>query len=343
MNTLNISNIELQNRIISAPLAGVTDLPFRKIIRDLHNGLICAEMVSSQSLVRCKSKKIYEEQIATEDSLTSVQILGRNPKYMSESAKLLRDMGVKIIDINMGCSVRKVIRQKEGSALIGEPELACEVIKAVVDAVDLPVTLKIRKSFQDKTSEAIIRRSGDLGIKAIALHGRSQEQLYSGNADWDYVGEMQSKISIPLIGNGDIKTAKDALIKLEKYGCKAVMIGRGILGNPWILREAHCLDINRNYDAPSNSDKLTEAMRHLKLAVEIEGEITAFKKIRKHLSWYIKGMPMASIMRDNIFHTHNDKELLRLWEGYSAFISETEAIEYIHIGDLEPIFAKYIN
>ena len=343
MNTLNISNIEIRNRIISAPLAGVTDLPFRKIIRGLHDGLMCSEMVSSQSLVRCKSKKLYEEQIDPEDSLTSVQILGRNPKYMADSAKLLKSMGVKIIDINMGCSVRKVIKQKEGSALIYEPDLACEIIEAVVNAVDVPVTLKIRKSFQDKTSEEIITRCGDLGIKAIALHGRSQEQLYSGQADWDYVGEMQSKISVPLIGNGDIKTPEDALIKLKKYGCKAVMIGRGILGNPWILKETHCLDNNLEYTSVKNSEKLDKAKQHFNLAIEIEGEITAFKKIRKHLSWYIKGMPMASIMRDKIFHTRNNKELLRLWDAYFVFIAETETVKEIHIGDLEPMFAKYVN
>ena len=342
MKKISIGNMEIQNRIISAPLAGVTDLPFRKIIREFHDGLICAEMISSQSLVRCKSKKLYQEQIDKNDKRTSFQLLGRNPQYMSESAKLMEDLGAEIIDINMGCSVRKVIKQKEGSALIAEPNLACEIIKSVVNATKLPVTLKIRKSCQNKTSDEILKRCEDLGIKAAAIHGRSQEQLYSGQADWDFIGEIKSKISIPVIGNGDIKNAKEAILKLEKYKCDAVMLGRSLLGNPFILKESQALDNGTDYTSPKNSEKLNTAKKHLNIAIEIEGEITAFKKIRKHLSWYIKGMPMASVMRDKIFHTRNNKELLKLWELYCCFISEIESLGEVPIGYFEPIFEKYI-
>ncbi len=343
MSGLKIGSVTIAGKFVAAPMAGVTDLPFRLMLRELHKGLSSAEMISSQSLTRCKSKKLYQNQISDADQPTSYQLLGRNPSYMADSAKLMRDMGARIIDINMGCSVRKVIKQKEGAALIAEPELALQIIEAVVKAVDLPVMLKIRKSYKEYSGAQIIKNAQNSGIAAIAVHGRSQEQLYSGLADWDFVTEMKAISSIPVIGNGDIKTPQEAVNRLRASACDGVMIGRAMLGNPWIFKAAGCLYENKPYSPPTQSERLETARKHMELSSAIEGEPTCYKKIRKHLSWYIKGMPMASILRDKIFHTPNTKAIKELWQRYTGFVCETESMGQIPIGSLENIFLKYIS
>ncbi len=339
---MDILQILGKNNIVAAPMAGVTDLPFRKIIRNFHNGLSCAEMVSSQSLVRCKSKKLYEKQILKDDFPTSFQILGRNSEYMAQAAKILQDLGALYLDINMGCSVRKVLRQNEGACLIAEPVLALKIAENVVKSVEIPVTIKIRKSFRGTNSAEIIKNAHNVGIKAITIHGRSAEQLYSGTADWSYISAAKQISSIPVIGNGDIKSPDDAIKRLEESQANGVMIGRAMLGNPWILESSFNACKKLNFKTPENSEKLKTGALHISYSEDIDGENNCFKRIRKHLSWYIKGMPMASSFRDRMFHTKNLNEVKNLWSLFCRFIEETESLKEVPIGSLEKIYHKYI-
>ncbi len=345
---LKIGDRIFESRIVGAPLAGVTDLAFRKVIRGLYNGLVCAEMISSQSLVRCKSKLPYAKQIIKECEPASFQLLGRSCDLMAESAKILQNLGAEQLDINMGCSVRKVLRQGEGASLLAEPDLAIEIMKSVVNAVNIPVTVKIRKGI-DKSSEGALKialSAQDCGIRAIAIHGRTAEQMYSGESDWEFISDVKNKISIPVIGNGDIRTPEEAVDKLEQSGCDGVMIGRGILGNPWILRDSDLLDHKIPLVPVSSDEKFEIANKHFDFEIEVDGEDSGFKKIRKHLSWYIKGMPMASVMRDIIFRTRKVKELKEKFAKYFDFVKEFEieyAKEKLSLFNVEQLFQQYLN
>lgn len=345
---LKIGDRCFKERIVGAPLAGVTDIAFRKVIRDIYKGLVCAEMVSSQSLVRCKSKLPYAKQIVPECEPASFQILGRRCDLMAESARILQELGAKQLDINMGCSVKKVLRQGEGASLLSEPDLAIEIMKSVVNAVNVPVTVKIRKGINKSSDGAfkIAQNAQDCGIKAIAIHGRTAEQMYSGESDWEFITKIKNAISIPVIGNGDIRTPEDAIEKLNKSGCDGVMIGRGILGNPWLLKESDLMDQKISFNHVTSEEKLKIADRHFDYEIEIDGEDSGFKKIRKHLSWYIKGMPMASVMRDIIFRTRKVKELKEKFACYSEFVKEFEieyAQEKISLCNMEQLFNKHFN
>ena len=345
---LKIGDRIFESRMVGAPLAGVTDIAFRRVIRGLYNGLVCAEMISSQSLVRCKSKLPYAKQIISECEPASFQLLGRKCDLMAESAKILQGLGAKQLDINMGCSVRKVLRQGEGASLLAEPDLAIEIMKSVVNAVNIPVTVKIRKGIE-KSSDGAVKialSAEDCGIKAIAIHGRTAEQMYSGESDWDFISSIKKRVSIPVIGNGDIRTPEEAVTKLNMSGCDGVMIGRGILGNPWILRDSDFLDRKIPFSPVSSEEKLKTAFRHFDFEIEADGEDSGFKKIRKHLSWYIKGMPMASVMRDIIFRTRKVKELKEKFAKYFDFVKEFEieyAKEKLSLFNVEQLFQKYLS
>lgn len=334
---LNLKDIFSQTPVVLAPMAGVTDAPFRLVLRNYHKGLSCAEMISSQSLVRCKSKKLYEDMVVSGDVPCSYQLLGRDPSMMADAARLLEQMGAAVIDINMGCSVRKVLRQKEGGALLREPELAEKIMKAVAGAVKVPVTVKIRRGPADQPDRALemAQRALESGMQAIAVHGRTVEQGYAGKADWNIVAAVKKSVSLPVIGNGDIKSAQEGLRRLRETGCDAVMIGRAALGSPWLLRETALLIQGAPEADVSTEEKFASACKQMDLARKLQGERTAFKRIRKHLTWYIKGMPMASTVRNRIFRTENFPEILELWEFYRNFVSHMEKLDYIPDGYME--------
>lgn len=313
MDKLCIGNVELENRVILAPMAGVTDLPFRLLCRRQGAGLVCMEMVSA--------KAIYYNNRNTEELLSvhpgeapaSLQLFGSDPYIISEMAKRIEERPFAILDFNMGCPVPKVVNNGEGSALMKNPRLAQEILSALVKAVKKPVTVKIRKGFDDGHCNAVelARIAEGCGVAAIAVHGRTREQYYSGHADWDIIRQVKEAVLIPVIGNGDVDGPRTAKDMLAQTGCDGVMIGRGAQGNPWIFREVSSfLETGVMPNPPDNGEKKRMVLEHAGLLREHKGEYTAVREMRKHLAWYTAGMPRSARFRQTINSMETMEELL---------------------------------
>ncbi|MCM1213609.1 MAG: tRNA dihydrouridine synthase DusB [Lachnospiraceae bacterium] len=313
MSKLTIGNVTLDNNVILAPMAGVTDLPFRLLCREQGAGLVCMEMVSA--------KAIYYGNKNTEDLLTihpnempaSLQLFGSDPEILADMAKRIEDRPFAILDFNMGCPVPKVVNNGEGCALMKDPALVRRILTALVKAVKKPVTVKIRKGFDEAHCNAaeIARIAEDCGVAAIAVHGRTREQYYSGRADWETIARIKDAVSVPVIGNGDINGPHSALRMIEQTGCDGVMIGRAAQGNPWIFREiARFLEDGTIPAPPDAREKREMVIRHAKLQLEYKGEYTAVREMRKHLSWYTAGMPHSARFRQMINAVDSMEKLL---------------------------------
>ena len=312
MNKLTIGNVTLENNVILAPMAGVTDLPFRLICREMGAALVCMEMVSA--------KAIYYNNKNTEELLkvhpgelpASLQLFGSDPKILSEMAARIEERPYSFIDLNMGCPVPKVVNNGEGSALMKNPKLVEEILTAMVKAVHKPVTIKIRKGFNDESVNAveIAKIAEACGVRAVAVHGRTREQYYSGKADWDVIRKVKEAVKIPVIGNGDVDSPQKARQLLDETGCDGVMIGRGAQGNPWIFRQTvHFLQTGELLPPPSNAEKREVILRHAAMEEECKGEYTAVREMRRHLSWYSFGMPGSAKFRQTINQMETMEEL----------------------------------
>ena len=300
---MNIGNVSLDNRVFLSPMAGVTDLPFRLICKQKGCGMLYTEMINAQAL--CYNDEITKKmtKIEDEEHPIAIQIFGSEPEYMGRATEILNSHPNEILDINMGCPAPKVVKNGDGSALMRNPKLAEEVMKAVVKNSTKPVTLKIRKGWDDQSINAveIAKIAEQSGISAVAIHGRTREQYYSGKADWDIIKEIKDAISIPVIGNGDVFEIEDAINMLEKTNCDAIMIGRGAQGNPWIFnRINHYMETGEILPKPTAKEKINTAIEHMKLAVEEHGEYVAVREMRKHIGWYIKGLKNSARYRDEI-------------------------------------------
>lgn len=310
---MKFKDFEVKNEVFLAPMAGVTDLPFRLICKELGCGLLYTEMINAKALCYDDQNTKKMLNILDEEHPVAVQIFGSEPEYMGRAAKILNDYPNEILDINMGCPAPKVIKNGDGSALMKNPKLAADVLTNVVKNSNKPVTLKIRKGWDDDSVNAveIAKIAEDCGIDAIAVHGRTREQFYSGKADWDIIGQVKNVVSIPVIGNGDIVSVEDVVKIREMTNCDAVMIGRGAQGNPWIFKRIdHYLKTGEILPGPTKEDKINIAIKHMGLAVKEHGEYVAVREMRKHIGWYLKGMKNSARFRDMINKMESAQEVV---------------------------------
>ena len=311
---LKIGNVELENNVILAPMAGVTDLPFRLLCKEQGAGLVCMEMVSAKAIFYGSKNTEELMRILPEECPVSLQLFGSDPDIMAEMAKKIEEKPFAILDINMGCPVPKVVNNGEGSALMQNPKLAEEIIRKVAKAIHKPVTVKIRKGFDDEHVNAveIAKRAEDAGAAAIAVHGRTRQQYYTGKADWECIRAVKEAVNIPVIGNGDVTSASLAEEMLKKTGCDGIMIGRGAEGNPFIFREiTQYLETGTLPTKPSPKEVRRTIERHAALQVQYKGEYTGVREMRKHLAWYTTGYPHSAAYRQMINHMETMEELLK--------------------------------
>lgn len=313
MARLTIGSVTLDNNVILAPMAGVTDLPFRLLCREMGAGMVCMEMVSA--------KAIYYNNRNTEELLTvhpeehpvSLQLFGSEPEIVAQMAARIEERPFSVLDFNMGCPVPKVVNNGEGSALMKAPGLVEKLLTALVKAVRKPVTVKIRKGYDDNSVNAveIARIAESCGVAGIAVHGRTRAQYYSGKADWDIIRRVKEAVRIPVIGNGDVDSPEAAKAMLETTGCDGVMIGRAAQGNPWIFRETvNFLENGGILPRPDKAEKKATVLRHAALLGEVKGEYTAVREMRRHLAWYTTGMPHSARFRGMINSLETMEELL---------------------------------
>ena len=318
MRKLKIGNVELANPYILAPMAGVTDLPFRLLCKEQGAGLLCMEMVSAKAIqYNNKNTKALLE-IHPEEQPVSLQLFGSDPDIISEIAKRIEELPFAILDINMGCPVPKIVKNGEGSALMNQPKLVHEIVSKTARAIQKPVTVKIRKGFDDTSINAveIAKIIEDAGGAAVAVHGRTREQYYAGKADWDIIRQVKEAISIPVIGNGDVVSGESALSMMRETGCDGVMIGRGAQGNPWIFSELRAYEETGAIPKRPSMEELKSMMlRHARLQMEYKGEYLGIREMRKHVSWYTTGLPNSAKLRGEINAVESYEELERLLDG----------------------------
>ena len=317
---IKIGNVEIANPCVLAPMAGVTDLPFRLLCKEQGVGLLSMEMVSAKAISFHNKNTLDLMQIAEGENPIALQIFGSDPEIMAQSAAEIEERPFDILDINMGCPVPKVVNNGEGSALMKNPKLAGEIVERVSRAVKKPVTVKIRKGFQESSVNAVemAKILEASGAAAIAVHGRTREQYYSGEADWDIIRQVKEAVSIPVIGNGDITCAKDAEDMIEQTGCDGVMIGRASRGNPWIFRQvSEYLENGKTIEPPTITEVKKMMLRHAKLQLQYRGEYTGIREMRKHVAWYTAGFPHSAKLRKRVNEVESMEaleELLQSWE-----------------------------
>lgn len=317
---MNIGNIELSAPLALAPMAGITDLPFRLICRRLGCGMTVSEMVSAKGLLYKNVKTTEMLRIDDGERPTAIQLFGSVPAELAEAARMVEASGADMIDFNMGCPVPKIVNNGEGSALMKNPQLAHDILAAMVKAVKIPVTVKFRAGWDDNNRNAveIARAVEAAGVSAVAVHGRTRQQFYEGKADWSIIADVKQAVKVPVFGNGDIFTVADGLRMLEQTGCDGLMIGRGADGNPWLFTAlAAALRGEPQPQPPSLKERLAQAAEHLEMLIAYKNEVVAVKEMRRHISAYLKGMPHAAEFRGRFHKVDTQEQFSQLLAEYS--------------------------
>ena len=319
---MKIGNIELDTPVALAPMAGISDLPYRVICREFGCGLTVSEMVSAKGLLYKNEKTVAMLQIDEAERPTAIQLFGSVPEELAEAARIVEAQGADIIDFNMGCPVPKVVNNGEGSALMKVPELAGKILEAMVKAVRVPVTVKFRAGWDEEHRNAveIAKIAEASGVAAVAVHGRTRNQFYMGKADWEIIRRVKEAVRIPVFGNGDVFTAGDGLRMFKETNCDGLMLARGVYGNPWLFTQLRAALAGKDIPAVTAGEKLQQIILHATALVDFKGEKIAIREMRSHASAYIKGLPRASEYREKFHRLETLREMVDLVNSYGNFL-----------------------